>query len=354
MRKSMQFRNICGFYCGCLIFADILGLLRVLGILVEGSLVFSVVVVSGVRFSFSIDVAVVFSRLSVVAILVIVFSIVFIERSVVVFETTFVRSRSFFDHIPAIVSIVSVAFSVVILIVSRTSVVVSSRLLHLTFLTLLVLSLLLSFVGMITTFSWRSIAVIARMIALLISFLLWFFSGLSLLTSCSVFFSMSFSSSMCFSCMSVLEFNLWFNLSLLSMYFFLFVMLLMFILLLFVVMMMLLFLLFLLLNLLLFLMSMVMVMMGFSDFLSNDDGCVLWLRNNEDNSFLNFCNMSVMMDELLRRDGFSDFQLEVTKLASHISSQFSSSGGDSFYCGVVEEVLVSLIQFTMLSSLVSE
>ena len=341
------------FYSGCLIFADVLGLLWILSILVERSLVFSVVVVSGV--GSSISVVIVFSGLSVVvaAILVIVvFSIIsvviFVERSVVVFEATFMMSRSFFDNIPAIVSIACVAFSVVSLSVSRTSVVVSSRLLHLTImtlLTLLVLCLLLSFVGMIATFSWRSIGVFTVMIALLISFLLWFFSSLSLLTSCSVLLSvssscmsvssiscMSVSSSSCMSvsssCMSVLHFfNLCMNFSTFSdfnlMLMFLLLIVVMFLLLLlsvflFFVMSMLL--LVLLDSLLLLLMSVMMVMMRASWLFLNDDGCLLNLRDNEDHSFFNFSDWFVVMAEFLRRDSLSNFQLEVTLLASHVSS----------------------------------
>jgi len=357
------------FYSGCLIFADVLGLLWILSILVERSLVFSVVVVSGV--GSSISVVIVFSGLSVVvaAILVIVvFSIIsvviFVERSVVVFEATFMMSRSFFDNIPAIVSIACVAFSVVSLSVSRTSVVVSSRLLHLTImtlLTLLVLCLLLSFVGMIATFSWRSIGVFTVMIALLISFLLWFFSSLSLLTSCSVLLSvssscmsvssiscmsvsssscmsvsssscMSVSSSSCMSvsssCMSVLHFfNLCMNFSTFSdfnlMLMFLLLIVVMFLLLLlsvflfFVMSMMLLVLLN---SLLLLLMSVMMVMMRASWLFLNDDGCLLNLRDNEDHSFFNFSDWFVVMAEFLRRDSLSNFQLEVTLLASHVSS----------------------------------
>lgn len=313
------------FRCGWFIFANVLRLLGILGIPVVWSLVFSVVVVSGcVRSSFSIVIViVVFSGLSdgsiLVSVVISILSVViFVERSVVVLETTFVMSWSFFDNIPTIVSISSVVFSVVILSVSRTS-VVSSRFLHMLFLAFLRLILLFSFVGMIATFSWRSIAVVTRMIALLISFLLWFFSGLSFLTSSSVHLSV-FSSSLlffnlCFNFGSFSNFNLLFMFVLLIMVMFLFVLLGMFLFFVMSVMMLIL------LNfLLLLLMCLMMVMMRVSYLFGNDNSCILDLRNNEDNSFFNFSDWLVVMDEFLRRNGLSDFQLEIAQLTSHISS----------------------------------
>jgi len=73
-------------------------------------------------------------------------------------------------------------------------------------------------------------------------------------------------------------------------------------------------------SLLLLLMSVMMVMMRASWLFLNDDGCLLNLRDNEDHSFFNFSDWFVVMAEFLRRDSLSNFQLEVTLLASHVSS----------------------------------